>query len=271
MNTVVPVFVYHSVSDHPAPWSAPRAVTRRAFADQLDRLAAAGRTVIPLRRLVSAVRGGVTLPDDAAVLTFDDGYEDFYWTTAPILSERGLPATVYITTGAVHSPGRAMPRSLLPPAAMLNWRQIGTLDALGFEIGGHSRTHAQLDIVPARRLAEEIGASKRELEEAVGHAVTAFSYPGGYSSPAVHRALAAAGWTSGATVGNAFSSAADNPYRIPRLLVTADTAPARFQQWAEGRGAGLQPLAESLSTRGGRAYRRTRARLGHPIAGSAVD
>lgn len=271
MNTGVPVLAYHSVSEHPAGWTAPRAVTPRAFAEQLDRLADAGRTVIPMRRLVAAMRGGAAVPDRCAVLTFDDGYEDFYWTVAPVLAERGLPATLYVTTGAVHAPGRPAPGSLLPGAPMLSWRQIVTLDALGIEIGGHSRTHPQLDVLPACRLADEVETSKRDLEDAVGHPVTAFSYPQGYTSPAVRRALTTAGWTSAATVANAFASAAGNPLRIPRLMVTADTPPSRFRQWAEGRGAAAAAPGESIGSRGRRAYRLALTRIGRPATRSATD
>ncbi|MFI8992813.1 polysaccharide deacetylase family protein [Streptomyces sp. NPDC053542] len=260
----VPVFLYHSVSDDPPSWIAPYTVTPRVFAEQLDRIIDSGRTVIPLERLVGALRGGPPLPPWCAVLTFDDGFADFYWTVAPQLTERGLPATLYLTTGAVHAPGESPSGSLLPPAPMLNWRQVSTLDAYGIGIGGHSRTHAQLDAVPRQRLCSEIVDCKRRLEDVLGHPVSAFSYPHGYSSPTVRRAVGAAGWTSATAATRAFSSPADDPFRIARLTVTADTSPALFRQWTEGQGAPTAPLRDPLHTTPWRLYRRTRATLtGH--------
>ncbi|MFF7700489.1 polysaccharide deacetylase family protein [Streptomyces lydicus] len=265
--TAVPVFVYHSVNTDPPPWIAPYTVTPRVFAEQLDRIADAGLTVVPLRRLVAAIRGGPPLPPRCAVLTFDDGFADFYWTVAPLLTERALPATLYVTTGAVHPPGGRPEGSLLPAAAMLSWRQIATLDALGFEIGGHTVTHPQLDTVPAQRAWREIVGCKRRLEDALSHPVYAFAYPHGYSSAAVRRTVREAGWTSACAVANAFASADGDPMRIPRLMVQADTRPELFTQWTRGGGAPTAPVSESLRTKGWRVYRRSRALLGRPVGG----
>jgi peptidoglycan/xylan/chitin deacetylase (PgdA/CDA1 family) len=267
MTSAVPVFLYHSVSDAPPEWIAPFTVTPRTFTEQLDRIADSGRTVVPLRRLVSAIRGGPPLPTRSAVLTFDDGFSDFYWTVAPLLNARELPATLFVTTGAVHPPGGRPTGSLLPPAPMLNWRQLAGLDAYGIEIGGHSRTHPQLDTLFGRQLGDEIELCKRELEDAVGRPVASFAYPHGYSSAAVRRRVQKAGWSSACGVGQAFSSTADDSLRISRLMVRADTPSATFQEWADGRGAPVAPVAERLRTKGWRGYRRLTARLGHPVGG----
>ncbi|GAA2148368.1 hypothetical protein GCM10009760_40280 [Kitasatospora kazusensis] len=263
----VPVFLYHSVSDNPPSWIAPYTVAPRVFREQLDRIADSGLSVVPLRRLLAAIHGGPPLPERAAVLTFDDGFADFYWTVAPLLSDRGLPATLYVTVGAVHPPGGHPSGSLLPPAPMLNWRQISTLDATGVEIGGHSQTHPQLDTVYGQKCADEISGCKQRLEEALGHEATAFAYPHGYSSPAVLRRVREAGWTSATAVENKFSSAADNPLRICRLMVRSDTSEQTFQNWTRGLGARVAPISESLYTRYWRGYRRLRAAIGSPVGG----
>lgn len=264
---VVPVLLYHSVTDDPAPWIAPFTVPPRVFAEQLDRIADAGLTVVPLHRLAVALRGGPPLPPHSAVLTFDDGFADFYWSVAPMLTHRELPATLYVTTGAVHTPGDGVGHSLLPPAAMLTWRQIGILDACGFDVGGHTRTHAQLDTLAGRRVCDEVAGCKQDLEQVLGHAVTAFAYPHGYSSAAVRRKVQHAGWASATGVGNALSSAVDHPLRISRLMLRADTPAELFQAWLSGTGAPVAPRPEQLRTKGWRAYRRFRARLGRPVGG----
>ncbi|MER5866307.1 polysaccharide deacetylase family protein [Kitasatospora sp. NPDC002040] len=267
MSSPVPVFLYHSVQDDPPAWIAPFTVTPRTFTEQLDRIADSGRTVVPLHRLVAALRGGPAVPDNAAVLTFDDGFADFYWTVAQLLTERGLPATLYLTTGAVHAPGGVAAGSLLPPARMLSWRQVTTLDACGVEIGAHTRTHPQLDTLPGRWLPSEIVGCRRELEDLLGHPVVSFAYPHGYSSAAVRRQVRQAGYTSAAAVVNAFSSDSDEVLRIARLMVRADTPPERFVAWTRGEGAPVAPLPEHLRTKGWRAYRRVRAAIGRPVGG----
>ncbi|NUK06434.1 polysaccharide deacetylase family protein [Streptomyces lunaelactis] len=263
MNAV-PVFLYHSVTLDPPSWIAPLTVSPRTLADHLDRIVGSGLDVIPLRRLVAALHGGPPIPARSAVLTFDDGYADFYSTVAPLLADRGLPATLYITTGAMHAPGRPPDGSLFPPAPMLSWGQVEELDELGFEIGGHTRTHPQLDTLSGRPLRDEVAGCKDQLEDALGHPVSAFAYPHGYSSLAVCRMVREAGWTSAAAVSNAFSSPGDDPLRIARLMVHTDTGPELFRLWTEGAGAPVAPFPERVRTRGWRSYRRLRARLHRP-------
>ncbi|MBF9066539.1 polysaccharide deacetylase family protein [Streptacidiphilus fuscans] len=259
--SAVPILLYHSVSDNPPDWIAPFTVRPRVFAEQLDDLVRAEVTVVPLRRLLAAIRGGPPLPARAAVLTFDDGFADFYWTVAPMLAERELPATLFVTTGAIHPPGGRPNGSVLPPADMLNWRQVAGLDAYGVEIGGHSRTHPHLDTLTNQHLSDEVVLCKHELEDALGHSVANYAYPHGYNSAAVRRKVQRAGWDSACAVVNAFSSTADDTLRLARLTVRADTPRSVFRCWLRGEGAPDAPTRDSLSTRGWRLYRRARARF----------
>ncbi|OXS33404.1 polysaccharide deacetylase family protein [Streptomyces sp. XY006] len=262
----VPVFVYHSVSADPPSWIAPFTVSPRVFAEQLGLIEDRGLIVVPLRRLVDALRGGPPLPARSAVLTFDDGFADFHATVAPLLAARGLPATLYVTTGALGGASRSPEHgSLLPPAPMLTWRQVRELDAC-VEIGGHTRTHPQLDALPRRAAREEIEGCKARLEDALGHPVDAFAYPHGYSDRVVRHLVEEAGWTSATAVRYGFSSVADEVLRIARLMVRADTSRGRFLAWAQGTGAPVAPFPEGARTRAWRGYRRLRAGLDHPYA-----
>ncbi|MFD3663100.1 polysaccharide deacetylase family protein [Streptomyces sp. NPDC058659] len=263
--TAVPVFLYHSVASDPPSWIAPFTVGPRAFAEQLEMIADSGLRIVPLHRLVAAQRGGPPLPARAAVLTFDDGFADFHSTVLPLLARRDLPATLYVTTGGLRGRAGGPTEGVFPPESrMLSWRQLVVLDAYGIEIGGHTRTHPQLDTLPADRAWDEVAGCGQELEDVLGHPVTSFAYPHGYSSPAVRDQVRAAGWTSATAVRDAFSSTGDDPLRIARLMVRADTDRERFRQWTTGAAAPVAPFPEGPRTRGWRAYRRMRARLNVP-------
>jgi peptidoglycan/xylan/chitin deacetylase (PgdA/CDA1 family) len=56
------------------------------------------KNVISLLDLVELVRNRVTLPPNTVVITFDDGYYDFYSTAYPILKRHGLPCTLFLVT-----------------------------------------------------------------------------------------------------------------------------------------------------------------------------
>jgi peptidoglycan/xylan/chitin deacetylase (PgdA/CDA1 family) len=57
--------------------------------------------VVSLDELVHALERGSQLPPRALAVTFDDGYADNHRLGLPVLRALGLPATVYVATGAV--------------------------------------------------------------------------------------------------------------------------------------------------------------------------
>lgn len=62
-------------------------------------LLASDYRVISLADLVEARTNGTSLPSNAVVITFDDGYVSNYKLAYPILRKFDLPATIYVTTG----------------------------------------------------------------------------------------------------------------------------------------------------------------------------
>ncbi|WP_017241232.1 polysaccharide deacetylase family protein [Streptomyces sp. SS] len=253
--TRIPVLLYHAVTDDPPDWIAEFTVTPKEFASQLDAIVASGRTPVTVGTLAAHLASGAPLPDRPVALTFDDGFADLVGPTAEALAERELPATAYLTTGAI-TPGRPC---LLPPAPMMTLDQAPRLEGYGMEVGAHTATHAQLDTLAPAALRRELRESKAVLEDTLGHEVRHLAYPHGYNSPAVRRAAAAAGYTSAVAVRHALSSGNDQIYRIARLIVRRTHTVADVERWMEGRGARTAPYPDSLPTIGWRMYRRTRA------------
>jgi len=95
------VFMYHSVSERSTrewgPWHY--GVTPDEFGDHMARLDDT-TTVVSLDALVDWLMGRGTIPSNAVVLTFDDGYLDFVRKAVPILEQYEFPATVYVPTVA---------------------------------------------------------------------------------------------------------------------------------------------------------------------------
>jgi len=255
--TVVPILLYHSVSATPPEWIAPLAVTPRVFARHLDVIAASGRTTLTVSQLRAALLTGAELPERPVVLTFDDGFADFVDAVGE-LAARQLPSTLYVTTGALRGRGCPAPHLVLPPAPMLSWSQLAELPEQGVEIGAHSHTHPQLDVVAPKVAAEEMRHSKRLLEDTLGSVVSSFAYPYGFQSATVRRLARAAGYTSACAVINALSSPTDDPFALARLTVRADTNPARLRAWLAGADARIAPCPERMRTRAWRLYRAAR-------------
>lgn len=255
--TIVPILLYHSISDDPPGWIAPYTVTPRTFGDHLKLIADSDRTVLTVSGLRAALTGRTELPARPLVLTFDDGFADFA-TAAATLAGAGMPSTLYVTTGALRGRGSRPAGLMLPPARMLDWSQLAGLAAQGVEIGAHTHTHPQLDTLGPEAVRDELDRCKLLLEDVLGQEITGFAYPHGFHTAALRGAVEAAGYRSACAVGNALSSAADQPFALARLTVGPTTSVTALRAWLDGRGAPVAPHAEYLRTKAWRSYRRWR-------------
>ncbi len=135
--------------------------------------------VVSMRELLEKVQKGTPLNRDL-VITFDDGYRDNYDYAAPVLKAMGLPATFFIVTqfiGSDYVPW--WDNELRVPQPWMTWDQVQRLHRDGFEIGAHTRTHADLGSMSGDKAWEEIHGSRVELEEKLSAPVDLFAYPYG--------------------------------------------------------------------------------------------
>jgi peptidoglycan/xylan/chitin deacetylase (PgdA/CDA1 family) len=92
------VLGYHGVSlDDEHLWDGLIYMPPEMFRRRMSLLEKNKYTVLPLETALQRLYAG-TLPPRAIALVFDDGFHDFPSVAAPILSEFGYPATVYLTT-----------------------------------------------------------------------------------------------------------------------------------------------------------------------------
>ena len=148
----VPVLMYHEIADI-AETPSRLAVSPSVFADHLAYLSEAGFTTITAGALSSILADGAgDLPERPVVLTFDDGYGDFYTEAVPLLKQHEFTGTLFMTTGWVGKEGERK--------RMLNWRELAEAEQAGIEIGAHTCKHPQLDQLPENLVHEELYVSK---------------------------------------------------------------------------------------------------------------
>jgi peptidoglycan/xylan/chitin deacetylase (PgdA/CDA1 family) len=223
----VPVLMYHEIADASATPSR-LAVDPETFASQVAYLHDAGFTAITAGALAEILDGGAAaLPERPVVLTFDDGYGDFYDQALPLLKQFGHTGTVFQTTGWVEAKDAEK--------RMLNWHELAEIAAAGIEIGAHTYTHPQLDQLPDGQLHEELYGPKSELEDKLGMAVTGLAYPFGYSNDKVRQMARSAGYTYAYAVDNALTTSGANQFALPRLTVKRTTTMESFHKMVNGR------------------------------------
>jgi peptidoglycan/xylan/chitin deacetylase (PgdA/CDA1 family) len=94
-----PILSYHRVNDEGDPFFP--SLSTEIFERQMAFVAHA-YVVLTVEELAERMRRHA-LPRNALAITFDDGYRDNLTSAAPILARLGLPATVFLVTGAVAS------------------------------------------------------------------------------------------------------------------------------------------------------------------------
>jgi len=231
----IPILMYHSISSYASPRFRPCIVSPEAFDEHLSYLDQCHYTPMTVTQFVQAMaRGGDGLPPRRVILTFDDGYADFYTKALPALRRHGFTATLYVVTAFVGGTSRWLQHMGEGTRPMLTWEQLAEISASGIECGAHTHTHRPLDMLPLSVVRDEIVRSKELLEEHLGQQVSSFAYPSGFYSARVRQIVRAAGYASACAVKGALSSLHDDPYALARLAIKPDT--------------GVHDLAAALST-----------------------
>ncbi len=246
-NVQTPILMYHSVSETDNAKFYPFTVSPQLFAEQMAYLYSCGYTPITVTQYAKAYLGGdFALPKHPVVLTFDDGFEDFFTNALPVLNRYHFPATVYISTGFVGKTSAWLCRERETMRPMLTWEQIVQMDQAGIECGGHTHTHPQLDTLRESEAFDEIVRCKEILEEVLGHQVESFAYPFGYYTSAVQKLISLAGYTSACAVHHRMSTSDTHPLALTRFMVTPETTVDAFSQLLAGTGLSM---AEALYLR----------------------
>jgi peptidoglycan/xylan/chitin deacetylase (PgdA/CDA1 family) len=97
------VLNYHRVLDHGTCFDdGVISATAAEFEAQMEIVARTG-TSLSIADLTHVLTGKMPMPDNAVMVTFDDGYHDNYRTALPALLRHGVRATFFITTGFIET------------------------------------------------------------------------------------------------------------------------------------------------------------------------
>jgi peptidoglycan/xylan/chitin deacetylase (PgdA/CDA1 family) len=93
------ILLYHSVSDHESPFIKGIWVSSRTFKKHLSYLSRHYQ-IISLERLTYCLKEK-RIPPYSAVITFDDGCSDNYYSAYPHLKGSKIPATIFLSMGSI--------------------------------------------------------------------------------------------------------------------------------------------------------------------------
>lgn len=220
----VPILIYHSISSAATPKFRPFVVSPGAFGEQMAYLHQQGFTPVTVTQFIQARSRGAFEPRERPIiLTFDDGYADFYTDALPVLQRYNFTATLFVTTAFVEGVSHWLRRERETARRMVSWRQLSEITMSGIECGAHTHTHPQLDTISASAARNEMAHSKELLEQHLGQEICSFAYPYGYQTTRLRQLARETGYTSACAVRHAKSSLNDDAFCLARLMVHADT------------------------------------------------
>lgn len=215
-SAMVSILLYHDFVER-----IPRnemMVSVPVFRAQLQALKDANIPVIPMSDVLAWKKGEKNIPEEAVVITLDDGWLGVHEFAFPILKEFGYPFTIYLYKKYVNSGGRSM-----------TLEQIDEMLKYGAELGSHTISHQPLDAKKGKTeeqyqqwLNEEIVESKKWLEETFNVPCRTLAYPYGNKTEAIVEMAMKAGYDAAVTV-NPQKVTWDTPNgKLPRFTQLGD-------------------------------------------------
>jgi peptidoglycan/xylan/chitin deacetylase (PgdA/CDA1 family) len=168
--------MYHSVAEEDEAGVRPYFRTATApltFRAQMQCLFENEYRTCTLPQALNMLSSPAGTSDKYAVITFDDGYQNFESHAFPALAQFGFTATVFLATAFV---GDNTARQF-KGRNCLTWPQVRGLLKLGIHFGSHTETHPQLRKLGREAIDRELTSSKKRIEDKTGCLASSFAYP----------------------------------------------------------------------------------------------
>ncbi len=230
-NGQVPLSVlfYHRIADsHPNGWT----MTRYQFKEQLDWMDD-NSTFVSFEEIQNRITKGHN-ESKCVHITFDDGYAENCDFAIPLLIERQIPCTYFVSLDFILT-GRPFPHDAaagqpLPPNSI---EQLKEMAAAGIEIGAHTRTHPDLGaITDPDTLRDEVVTATLELADLIEKPIRYFAFPFGLPENLNADAfdmLADAGIQGVCSAFGAYNFPEQDPFHIRRIH--GDPEISRLKNW----------------------------------------
>ena len=169
------------------------------------------------------------IPDKLVVLTFDDAPLSHATVVAPLLKKFGFSGTFFVCEFQPDFDDKSK---------YMSWEQIVGLNAAGFEVASHTRSHKNVPSMAPGEFDQELLWVERRCVELKMPKPTAFAYPAYRHSPEALRVLRERGYPF-ARVGDsrAYDPAMDDPLLIPSFSTTGSDEKAAQRVFAALRQA----------------------------------
>lgn len=206
----LPVLYYHHIQNMDVAKAAGQqnlTVATNIFIQQMQYLKDHGYVTVATNAITDFFDRGITPSHGSVILTFDDGYEDFYVNVLPILRQFGFSAVMALPTGLTGNPG------------YLTWDELGQAASSNIEIVNHTWSHANLNTGNTALVEKEIMTADQQLTERGYNPNKAFVYPYGSYNAYTISFLQSKGYTMAFTTVPGSTLCKKQRFVLPRIRV----------------------------------------------------
>ncbi len=205
----IPILIYHYIEYVKDPKDKIRLslnIQPWLLEQQIKTLKQNGFTFLTPSDIPDILTGKTKLPARPIILSFDDGYRDFYTDAFPILKKYQARAINYVVPGFLDLPNNLTHQQL----AELNTSSL-------IEIGAHTVSHAYLKGLNKKRVEFEVRQSKIALEHELKKEIVSFAYPYGAFDLQAVQVVKEAGFKTAVTTLPGVEIHPDNLLLITRI------------------------------------------------------
>ncbi len=176
----IPIIGLHDIEDE---IEIPIELSTSSFDILCSTLKDFGYETITFSELLKHIRYGKALPDKAAIITSDDGYQGNHSNAFPVLKKYGFVMTVFLVTGVIADEEDSRMNNTVfnkrtdVERPMLIWPEILEMDDHGCEFLSHTENHVRLGLATDEEALDELIWSRMEIEKRLGKDVDFFAWP----------------------------------------------------------------------------------------------
>lgn len=215
--TAATIYTYFSIAatkdtDDSSSATEQSTLSLDSFTAQLDELTSGDYTVMSLPELIQAQQAGRSLQRRTLALTFDHIDDTFITTIAPLLSDRNIPFTVFVSAGQLDQ-----------KQGGVTWDSLRKLlKQKGVTLGMTAYNYGHLAAWPKDKLAADTNQARSRIREELQADPLFFAYPYGEYSPLYREVVEQQGFAAAFGQNSGVVSKDADTLTLPRFTITEE-------------------------------------------------
>lgn len=199
------IFVYHRFGDSRYPTTN---TTVEELRNNFEYFKNNGYKVIPLEKLINALKDKKDIPDNWVILTIDDSYKSFYTNGLDVFKEYKYPFSLFIPIEAIE---KKYPD-------YTSWEELKEIEKYG-TLEFHSYGHKHMTYISDKEIKKDFEKGLKLFEKNLNIKPKVFSYPYGEYSPRVEKIAKSYGFDAIINQNMGAVSSFSNVYNLDRTAL----------------------------------------------------